>query len=171
MTSDILQYEILESRPSANERTFTARIDSELLNRMDGDFDASASSFWFRFFGEVDFYAGQFEGLTDVTLHLALSDDGKTDLELAGSVLSRLAKRAAWGEHVAMLESSNVDAILITFENVGSESAPRIPSAEESERLAIVRAAFTDMLDASEPDDKNRADLARKIDRPADRRI
>jgi len=146
MTSDVLQYDILESLRSASERTYTARIDSALLKRIDGNFDASASSFWFRFFGEVDFYAGQFDCLTDVTLQLALADDGKADPELADSVLSRLAKRPAWGEHVAMLESPNVDAILIKYENTRCESAPRVPSAKENERLAIIRAAFADML-------------------------
>jgi len=163
MTSDILDYKIFESAVKTDARTYTATIDFRLLQCFKDNFGANASSFWFRFFGEVDFRANRFDTLTDVTLHLVLGDDAKADLELAASVLTRLSKRAAWGEHSAMLSSANVDAIYITCENLKPDDTPRIPSADEAERLAMIRNAFADMLDANDADDEQRSDLATKI--------
>jgi len=146
-----------------NARTFTVRLDSQLLNEVDQNFDVSARSFWFRFFGEVDAIANQFEGLVDVTFHLALADDEGVDRKFGESVLARLSKRHAWGEHVEMLASPQINAIYITSENLSSEENVRLPTREEQDRLETMNAAFQNMLDSSGFDQALQQELATKI--------
>jgi len=163
MTGCVLHFEIFESLKENDSRTYTAMIDSELLHSFQKSFDANSSSFWFRFFGEVEFHASRLDTLTDVTLHLALQDESEIDRELAASILSRLSHRSVWRQHVAMLASPNIDAIYITSENFKVDEVPRALSEDEAKRLMMIRGAFNDMLDPSDSDDATQADLATKI--------
>ncbi len=159
----VLEYEIVEKITAKNATTFRANIDVQLLQRLSQSFDAGAASFWFRFFGEVNFHAQRFDGLTDVTFHIALTDEAREQRSLAAPVITRLSKREAWGDHVPLLDSPNVDAIYITSENLKADEVPRIPTKPEAERLAAIRAAFADMLDADNLDEGMQADLATRI--------
>ena len=160
MSDEILQFEIVETKKTTSERTFTALVDAQTVQRCLTDFDATAASFWFRFFGEVDFHAGNFEGLTDVTLELSLSDDAR-ELADAASALARLSNRTAWGQHVAMLGSAKIDAIYIKCEDFRADEVFRPLQPDEAQRLESMRAAFSGMLLDGDPDAQS--DLVTKI--------
>jgi len=159
----MIDIQINSTEIKKTSRSFTVKLDSELIIEIDRNFDVSAGSFWFRFFGEVDAIANQFECLTDVTFHLALSDDLNIDRTFGEAVLSRLSKRSAWGEHTDMLTSSQIDAIYISYENLTADEEFRLPTPEERERLDTIDAAFQNMLDTSGFDDETQKDLATKI--------
>ena len=159
----MIDFEIISTEVEKNSRAFTVKLDSRLLIEIDRRFDSNARSFWFRFFGEIDAIANQFECLTDITFHLALADDPDIDPKLGESVLSRLSKRTAWGEHTNMLTSPQIDGIYISFENHTADEEFRLPTPEERERLDKIDAAFRNMLDGSGFDDDTQKDLATKI--------
>ena len=159
----MIDIQIHSTEINKTSHIYTVRLDSRLLKEVDQNFEVSAGSLWFRFFGEIDAIANQFESLVDVTFHLALADDEEIDRKFGESVLSRLSKRAAWGEHVDMLTSPNIDAISISYENLTSEEEVRLPTTEERDRLEQIDAAFKNMLDTTGFDEEMQQDLATKI--------
>lgn len=162
MSDEILQFEIVETEKATSERTFTALIDALTVQRCSTDLEATAASFWFRFFGEVDFHAANFESLTDVTLTLSLAEDAR-DLPAAAAALTRLSNRAAWGQHVAMLGSAKIDAIYIKCENFRADEVFRPLQPDEAQRLESMRTAFSGMLLDGDPDTDAQSDLITKI--------
>jgi len=163
MTDRAIEFQIHSTHVKKNFRIYTVSLDPDLIEKLDRNFDACSQSFWFRFFGEVDALATQFECPTDVTFHLALGDDSKEGRVRAESVLTRLSKRPAWGDHVDMLASPNIDAISISVDSLNDSDAPRLPSSEENERLKAMGTAFEQMLDANGFDQDMQQDLATKI--------
>jgi hypothetical protein len=162
MSDQNLQFEIVETEKTTSERTFTACIDTPTIEACSTDFDTTAASLWFRFFGEVNFHANKFTCRSDVTLGLSLTDEARAH-EDAASALSKLSHRTAWSQHTSMLGSSKIDAIYIKCENIKPDEVFRELRAEEVKRLDSMRAAFTGMLHDGESESEARSDLVTKI--------